>query len=308
MLDGLKGGPLLVLDSGNALFRNGGGASPEDLKRAHLLLSVMGRLGTRAMAVGVRDLSGGAAFLAAETRAAGIRALSANLTREGRRLFEASVVLEVGPLRVAVVGVSAPGPIVPGEARDQAGPTLPAVKAALAALGKRDLTVLLAATSFADAQQLAEQLSGQVDLVLQSGEFRGTIPPQRIGRSEALLLASGQKGQAVGLLTLALGAGPLLDLSAREREAQQASFVASQRAAAEARLRAATSPGDRADLQAAVAQLRQREAQLALAAAPPPPGARTLKLEWVPLAASVADDPAIKAEVLTVEPSYQGLH
>jgi len=309
VLDGLRAGPLLVLDAGNALFRNGGGASPEDLKRAHLLLSVMGRLGTRAMAVGVRDLSGGADFLAAEARAAGVKALSANLTRDGKRLFEASALLEVGGLRVAVVGVSAPGPIVPGQPRAQAGPTLAAVKAALAALPARELTVVLAATSAADAQQLAEQLSGQVDLVLQSGEFRGTLPPQRVGESDVFLLASGQKGQAVGALTLTFGArGPLLDLSARERDAQQLGFVRSQRVAVEARVSAAARPREKADLEALVASLREREAQLAAAEVPVPPGARTLKLDWVPLSATVVDDPAIKAEVLTVEPTYQGLH
>jgi 2',3'-cyclic-nucleotide 2'-phosphodiesterase (5'-nucleotidase family) len=308
VLDGLRSANLLVLDAGNALFRNAGAATPDDLARARLLLSVMGRLGTRAMAVGARDLSGGPAFLAAQAKAANVKPLSANLTRDGRRVFEAAALVDVGGLKVGLVGVSAPGPIVTGQPAYQAGPTLPAVKAALGSLGPRALTVLLAATSAADAQQLAAQLQGQVDLVLQSGEFRGTVPPARVGESDVFVLASGQKGQALGKLELTLGGrGPLVDLSVRQRDAQQLLFVQQQRARLEERLAAATAPQQRQDLETTLASLRQREAQLA-AVPPLAPGARTLKLDWVLLGQDVADDEAVKAEVLRVEPTYQGQH
>jgi hypothetical protein len=190
----------------------------------------------------------------------------------------------------------------------EAGPTVPAARAALAALGKRDLTVLLAATSAADAAQLAEQLGGQVDLVLQSGEFRGTVPPQRLGPGQAFLLASGQRGQALATVHLALGAGPWIDLSERERDGQQVTFVRQQQEQVKARLTAARTPKETADLRALLASLHGRELELARLAGPPAPGARTLKLDWVMLSQDVADDPAIKAEVLKVEPTYQGAH
>jgi 2',3'-cyclic-nucleotide 2'-phosphodiesterase (5'-nucleotidase family) len=308
VLDGLRTRPLLVLDSGNALFRNAGTATPQDLARAHLVLSVMGRLGTRAMAVGVRDLTGGVDFLGSEARAAGVTPLSANLTRDGKRVFEGAVLVGVGGLTVALVGVSAPGPIVTNQPRYQAGPTVPTVRAALAGLGRRDLTVLLAATSAADARQLAEQLGGAVDLVLQSGEFQGAIPPQRVGQSDVFLLASGQRGQAVGKLELSVGKGPVVDLSERDRDTQQLAFVRQQLAGVAARLKASSTAREREQLQVLVTSLRAREVELAAATSPPGASARTLKLDWVLLSPEVRDDDAVKAEVLKVEPTYQGQH
>jgi 2',3'-cyclic-nucleotide 2'-phosphodiesterase (5'-nucleotidase family) len=309
-LDSLSGA-VLALDSGNALFRNGGAATDDDKARAHFILDVMGREGVRAMAVGARDVSGGLDFLLAEGKRSKVKLLSANLKRGGVAVFDAAVVLDVSGLKVAVVGVSAPGPLVPNATDVVAEPTVAAVKAALAKLGKRDLTVVLSATTYADAMQLAGALKGQADFVIQSGEFRGTQPPQLIDGTDVYLLASGQRGQALGKLQLDLGSGsgPFVDLSSVDRDRQQLEFVSSQLKTLEQRLAAVKDQGIAGDLKKARDQLRAREDSLKKAvAAPVAKGARSLKLDWVVLGSDLKDDPALKAEVLKFEPSFAGQH
>ncbi len=301
----------MALDSGNALFRNAGGANEEDRRRAHFILGVMGRLGTKAMAVGARDLSAGSQFLAGEGKSSGVKLLSANLRRQGKPVFDVSTTVKIGGLQVAVLGVSAPGPIAPNEAEVLAEPTVASVREVLGKLGKRDVTVLLAATSWADAMQLAETFKGTVDFVIQSGEFRGTIPPQRIEGSDTFVFASGQKGQSMGKLDLTWGSkGPVVDLSAVERDRQQLELVTSQLASIEGRLKANRDPNQKAALEATVAQFRARVDELGKtvrSASGAHPG-RTLKLDWVVFSTAVKDDEALKAEVLKVEPSYAGSH
>jgi 2',3'-cyclic-nucleotide 2'-phosphodiesterase (5'-nucleotidase family) len=311
VLDGLKGANLLPLDSGNALFRNAGNATADDRARAHFILDVMGRLGVRAMAVGARDVSAGLEFLQKEAKGSPVKLLSANLRRGGAPVFDASVILDVGGLKVAVVGVSAPGPLVPNAPDVVAEPTVPAVKAAVAKLGKRDVTLVLAASSYADAMQLAVALDGQVDVVLQSGEFRGIQPPQLIDGTGVYLLASGQRGQALGKLRLELGGGGkgFFDLSNAERDRQQLDFIESQLATVDTRIKATKDPGLVGDLKKVRDQMRERQAALKRAVgAPALKGARTIKLDWAVLGADVKDDPALKQEVLKFEPTYAGAH
>lgn len=311
MLDGLKGTNLLVLDSGNALFRNAGLATDADRTRAHFILDVMGRLGTRAMAVGPRDLSAGLGFLLAEAKTSKVKLLSANLKRAGTLVFEPSMIVDSAGLKVAIIGVASPGPIVANASDVLAEGTLDSVKAALGKLGRHDLTVVLSATSYADSMQLAEQLKGQVDFVIQSGEFRGSVPPQRVENSSTFIFASAQKGQALAKLTYTPGAGktPIIELSAVDRDRQQLEFVNNQVKTLVERLQLIKDDALRVDLTNSLRDLRERQATLKKSVeAPVAAGARTLSLEWVPLGADKADDPALKAEVLKIEPTYAGTH
>ena len=300
-------GPTLIVDSGNALFANPGTSDEVLKKRASFVLSMMGRLGTKAMAVGQRDLSAGAEFLKATAKAAGVQVLSANLLEGDKPVFPASTILTVGTVKVALIGLTAPG-LVPGFAELKGAPTLDAVEAELKKLGKRDVTVVLAATSYADAQQLATQLKGRVDLVIQSGEFRGTVPPQNF--EPTYVLASGQKGQAISKLELSLdGAGPILDRGQGDTAKQQLEFIDGQLANLGDRLKLAKEPAPRADLERLIAEMKTRRAeQQKKVDAPVAKGARSLKNEWVILGKDVADDAAIKAEVLKIDPAYSGAH
>lgn len=306
VLDGLAGQNLLVLDAGNALYRNAGNASEADGPRARLVFDMMKRLGTRAMVVGQRDLSAGADSLLQLAAGSDVKLLSANLTRDGRPLFDAGVVLDVGGVKVGVVGVSAPGPIAP-DANVTSSAPLPAAKAALAKLGKRDVTIVLAATTYADGMILARELKGLADLVIQSGEFRGTVAPQRVEDGGPLLLGSGQRGQAIGKATVTLGngRGALIDLTVTAREREQLAFVDGQVKTLEERMAKATDKRARADFGAMLGDLKKRQAELKAAIAKTtPPGARTLDFQWLVLGQDIADEPSWKSEVLKIEPTY----
>ena len=310
-LDALDAKRLLVVDSGNALFANAGVATDADRTRARFVFDVMEELGTRVLAVGQRDLSAGTAFLRELGKGRKLELLSANLVRDGKPLFAPSTVVEVNGVKVGIVGLTLAGPVAPNEAEVQALPTVAAAKSAIAKLGKRDLTVVLAATSYADSMRLAQELGPLADVIIQSGEFRGTQPPQRLTPDGALLLASAQKGQAVGALEVRVGQkkGPLIDLGVTAREQQQLDFVNAQLQTLTERIARAKDPAAKQDLRKTTAELeaRRRELQKEVAKTAPP-GARTAKLDWIVLGGAVADEPSIKQRVLVFEPTYAGDH
>lgn len=310
MLDSLKGESLLVFDSGNALFRATGVSDEPMRKRAAFILSTMGKLGTKVMAVGARDLPGGVDFLKGAAKAAGVQLLSANLKKDGKPAFDASATFTVNGVTVGLVAVTAPGafPDLPGVTADA---TLPAVKAALAGLKKRDVTIVLAATSYADALQLAQELKSDVDFVIQSGEFRGSQPPQKVEGGSAYVLASAQKGQALSKVELTLGSakGGFVDLSSIDRDKQQLGFVQNQIKTLDDRIKAAKDPAGTKDLRATRALLVDRKKALQKNVDQQvSPKARTMKQAWLVLDREVKDDEALKAEVLVYEPTYAGPH
>lgn len=310
MLESLKAEPLLVLDSGNALFRSPGVSDEPMRKRARFVLSTMGKLGTKAMAVGERDLPGGVDFLAETAKAAGVQLLSANLRKDGKPAFDASATFTVNGVTVAVVGVTAPVafPDLPGVTVE---PTLASVKAALKGLKKRDVTIVLAATSYGDSLQLAQELKNDVDFVIQSGEFRGSQPPQKVEGGSAYLLASAQKGQALSKVELTLGStkGGFVDLTSIDRDRQQLGFVENQIKTIDTRIKAAKDQAGTKDLRATRDLLRERRKALQKSVdRQVSPTARTMKQTWLILGNDVKDDEALKAEVLKYEPTYAGAH
>jgi 2',3'-cyclic-nucleotide 2'-phosphodiesterase (5'-nucleotidase family) len=310
VLDKLAPANVLVLDSGNALFANAGVATEPEKLRAAFILGVMEQLGTKVMAVGQRDLSAGLPFLQNLAKTSKVKLLSANLTRGGKRVFEPSVVIDAGGVKVGIIGLTAVGPVAPDKDVTSGG-TLEAARVALKALGPRDVTIVLAATTYADGMQLSTELKGEVDFVIQSGEFRGTQPAQRLDETSALLFASAQKGQALAKVQLSLGSakGPFVDLSVADRDQQQADFLKSQVTMLEERLKKATDKSITGDLQKTLGELKKRQKELADGLAKrAAPTAKTVKLEWVMLGQDVADDPKIKAEVLEYEPTYSGSH
>lgn len=309
-MDKLAPANVLVLDSGNALFANAGVATEPEKARATFILSVMERLGTRVMAVGQRDLSAGLPFLEALAKSSKVKLLSANLQRGGKRVFDAGVVIDAGGVKVGIVGLTAVGPVAPDKDVSSAA-TLESARAALKALGPRDVTIVLAATTYADGMQLSTELKNEVDFVIQSGEFRGTQPAQRMDETAALLFASAQKGQALAKVQLVLGSakGPFVDLSLNDRDQQQLEFLANQVKTLEDRLAVVKDKSATGDLKKTLGELKQRQKELkASLAKKVAPTAKTVKLEWVVLDQKVADDPAIKAEVLKFEPTYSGSH
>jgi 2',3'-cyclic-nucleotide 2'-phosphodiesterase (5'-nucleotidase family) len=306
-VDAQKASHALVLDSGNALFADAGRADEPEKARARLILSVMGQVGTRVLAVGRKDLAAGVDFLREESQRAHVVPLSANLTRDGKKPFAGSTIVDVAGVKVAVVAVSAPMPA--GSLGGlEAGSPLEAVKAELQKLGKRDLTVVLAATGYADAMVLARDLDGQVAFVMQSGEPRGALPPQPVDGSQTLLLASGMKGQSMGKLTVNLdGSGTFFDLGTLGREQASVAHLDAQVKELEERLSKVTDAHSRSQLEALIKDFRGRAAvERATLAKGASPGRRSFLLEWTRLDTAIAEDAATKAAVLKVDPAYVG--
>lgn len=294
-------GPTLLLDAGNALFKNLGG-SDEAKKRAEFILQTMGELGTSAMAVGLWDLAAGPAFLKGAAKKAKVKLLSANLTLKGKLLFEPSTVLTQGTTRIGVVAVGPDvnNPDFPGL---QGLPPVPAAVAEARKLqGKVDVVVVLAAISVDEAALLAREAGDSVDLILQSADMRQPTVPRKEG--SAFLISTGRRGQTVARVELDLsGQGPLVDLGQVAREEQSLALLERQSAEARQRQAAAGDAAGRQGLEEALKSFEQRKAQVrASLASLKGHSGRKLSLSSIQLGPDVADDPVLKAKVDVVEP------
>ncbi len=269
----------------------------------------MGKLGTQVMAAGARDLNAGAAFLDQEAQKAKVKVISANLRQGEKAPFPASAVITVGGVKVGLVGLSPPGPL-PGHPELKGLALSASAKPELEKLkGKVDVLVLLAPVRYADALQLGQELKGLPDFIFQSGEFHSSIAAQLLDGG-AYLTGSGQRGQVLGKLELKLdGKGPFKDLSEAKRDQQELDHLESQVKQLQEREAKITDPVAKKDFERTFAEIKaRRDQQKAKVATAIGPEARTLNLDWVILDQSRVDDPALKAEVLKIEPTYAGSH
>lgn len=304
-----RGLPVLLLDSGNALFRKPVRQDePLVTQRAELVLEQMESLGTAAMAVGHRDLSQGLTWLrkAAQGPKKKMKLLSANLVdAKGKAPFPASTVLEAGGLKVGVVGVSPEGP-PPGE------PTLKGrapIDAALAEArklrqkNKVDVVVVLAAVSYQEAVKLALLANDAVDFVVESHEAKGIGIGELVG-SHAAVFPAGELGRQVTRLELNVdGPGPSKDLGSGTRAQQQLRVVEANLLKAHERLATAKDDAERADLGRTIVELEGRMRQLETETdVKAPAGGRAHQLSYLTLGLAVADDAAVKQKVEQLEP------
>lgn len=283
-----KNGPYLLFDVGNALFQEQGLNDHVPLERAQLLLKTMGQFGVKVMAAGGKDLNYGTRWLKVNAEQHGIRVLSANLREDGQAPFDASAVVEHEGVRVGFVGLS------PEKLKQQpnlsSAPALESARAALTALdGKVELKVLLSTAGPKEAQQLSQALGDAVDLIFVAGEARNVITLQT--GSGNLLVPAGGLGRAVGVLTLTLGDGKGFN-----DPFERAKLLKN----VEAKI---ASLRGRPEAKDTLAGLEARRAALKQTA-----GARTAKLDFLMLDPTFKDDPALKAEILKIEPSYMGKH
>ncbi len=309
---------MLVVDAGNALWKQPGLLGDADAKRAAFILSTMGKLGTQVMAVGQRDLVQGPVWLKTQAAKAKLPLVSVNLVgKDGKPFFSPSHVVELdvsgaGKTRVAFIGASPVGP-VPQDGGVKAQPAAPAVLAEakrLRALKGKDavsLVVLLAAVPYADSLQLSRELGGSVDLILQSHEARGAGMAQK-GEGN-FVVPTGERGRMVGLLTVPVGEGPLLDGAEAGRDEQTLTMLEQQTQTVKARLAAAKDADTKAALARTLTQFEQRtkEVQQRLTAARKA-GGRRLGLEWWTLLPDVGEDAALAAEVRRIEPPGSAGH
>ncbi len=304
-----RGVPVVVMDAGNALFRDPGrSADPLVLQKAELVLEQMEAQGTVVMAVGQRDLSQGLAWLQKATKPRKkLKLLSANLVdKAGKAPFAASTVVEAGGLKVGVVGVSPEGTLAGEPGLKGRAP----IDAALAEARKLrqgrkvDVVVVLAAVPYQEAVKLALLAEDAVDFVVQSHDAKGIGIGELVG-SHAAVFPSGELGRQVTRLELNVdGPGPSQDLGTETRKRQQLVIVEGNLQKAHARLASTQDEPTRADLTRTIvdleARMRQLEAELEVK---PKAGGRTHQLSYITLGEAVEGDPVLKQRVAQLEPN-----
>jgi 2',3'-cyclic-nucleotide 2'-phosphodiesterase (5'-nucleotidase family) len=298
----------VLLDAGNALFRAPGSNAPAELERARFILKASGAMGTKALAVGQKDLLGGVPFLVDEAKKAQVPLVSTSLRAKdtGKPLFPTSLVFTHEGVKVALLATSGLGD-VPGVPNVTSLNAIEALSAELPKLPARDLTVVVATGGYLEAMAIAEQLSGKVDLVVQSGEYRGSAPPQRV--RDAFVLASGDRGRALAVLTLGLAGkkGVFTDLNEASRDEELLANLDRQLTSIDERMSKATDVESKKALASLRNDMKARRDEQAKKVKQLVSG-RTLKLDWYMLGPDVPDDEALKKETLAIEPSYAGSH
>ncbi len=304
-----RGVPVVVMDAGNALFREPGRKEDAVVRqRAELVLEQMEAQGTVAMAVGERDLSLGLAWLQKATggRNKKMKLLSANLVdKAGKTPFAPSMVVVAGGLKVGVVGVSPEG-VPAGEPGLKGRPPKEAALAEARKLRqtkKVDVVVVLAAVPYQEAVKLALLAEDAVDFVVESHDAKGIGIGALVG-SHAAVFPSGELGKQLTRLELSVdGPGPSVDLSSGSRARQQLVVVEGNLLKAHERLASTKDEPTRGELTRTIVELegrlRQLESELDVKA---PAGGRAHQLSYVTLGLAVADDPVLKARVEEIEP------
>ncbi|HEX8434317.1 5'-nucleotidase [Archangium sp.] len=306
--------PVLVLDAGNALFKSPlPDGDPKVGERARFLLEQLDAVGTRAMAVGARDLSLGTDFLAKASKGAKkLKLLSANLVDAGGKpLFPASLVVTEGGVKFGLVGISPEGPVAGQPPGGGGRPPVPAALAEARRLREKeqvDVVVVLAAVPYVEATRLSQQAGNTVDFIVQSHEGRGAGVAQR--NDYATLIPPGERGRQLARLELSVdGKGPSVDLTEAERARENLKLLDANIQQAKARLAALKDESARRALEEAVASFESRRKQLVLQAGGNKEGLkRTHRLSYIQLGSDVADDPELKKRVERIEPPGSASH
>ncbi len=304
---------MLVLDAGNALFKSPlPDGDSKARERAQLVLEQMDAMGTRAMAVGARDLSLGTDFLVKSAKGAKkLKLLSANLVDAGGKpLFPASLVVTEGGVKFGLVGVSPEGP-VGGQAGAVGKPPIPAALAEARRLREKekvDVVVVLAAVPYLETVKLSQQAGDSMDFIVQSHEGRGPGVGQR--NDYATLIPPGERGRQLARLELSIdGKGISVDLTEAERAKENLKILDLNIEQAKARLATLKDETARKAMAEAVASFEARRKALVLQTGGSTEGLkRTHRLSYLQLGSDVADDPELKKRVERIEPPGSASH
>jgi 2',3'-cyclic-nucleotide 2'-phosphodiesterase (5'-nucleotidase family) len=294
-------GDVLLVDAGNALFKNPGASDPLAKQRAELILQTMGELGTVAMVAGARDFNEGAQFLKENAAKAKVTVLSANLRRAGKPVFPASITKRIGDARVGLIGASPPGKMLQTDLEGL--PVREALAEARRLRPKVDVIVLLAAVSYADALQLSKEAGKDVDFILQSNESRGAGFAQNMG--DNYVVPTGDRGRQIGRLQVQLaGRGPFVDSDERRRLEQTLENLDRQLTMVKLRQKEDATSATQKALQQTEANFESRRAtvQRQLASLAGGSHRNTFTLQFETLGPEVPDDPRLRELVTRLEP------
>jgi 2',3'-cyclic-nucleotide 2'-phosphodiesterase (5'-nucleotidase family) len=303
----VDGGNLLVSSLTNPHERPG-----EADSRAALYAKVFAHLGYKAMNVGVQDLALGLPKLKAWGKAAKLTLLSANLldNTTGQPVFAPLILQEVGPVKVALIGVVSPtaaeqGKWVVGQGL-RIGDPAPAVRAQIVLARQQGASIIVVVSQLRrnELERLAEQVA-DIDLILGSQDQDLTIDPLEVGK-DTFFVDALHKGKYIGILTLEIGKLPHVLHAARLQQ-----VIAGQQRVAAQRVRGLTLELSQLDQPDSALQLNaetraEMERQLAKARAQlqrltlqmdtemsPPKDATTLDLVSRPLSPDLDDDPVV---------------
>lgn len=293
---------MLALDAGNSLFQEFY-ASDEPLRaKADLIVRAMAGMGVKVMGVGMRDLSAGPEFVQKLGAKHGVKPLSANLMKDGKRIFAPSAILTVHGVKVGVIGASPPNPFkFPGvEGKPLVETVIPEAKRLR---GQVDVVVVLAAVMYPDAMQLAKEGGGVIDFVLQNHDMRGVGPGVPIEVEKNHLIHTGERGRQIARLDLVLsGPGPFADALESTQRQKTLEVLDRQIGQVKKRLETANDEKARASYAQTLQSFEQRRQQLAEQAAQLADPQKRVTLSYPVLGPEVASDPELARQVAKLEP------
>jgi len=305
--------PTLLLDAGNALFAGGGLEDERLRKKAELILKALGEMKAAGMAVGLRDLNVGPAWLKERAQQAKLPLLSANLKLNGKPVFEPSRVVTVGGVRVGLVGVTAPATFAAFPGLLSESPVPAAISEAKKLKGKVDLVVVLGAIPHADALELVRQAPQDLDLVFQSGDSRSGLSPSQPGDT-AFVVSGGERGRILEQVEVDLSHGlsrklPLVDATVTARQRMRISLLDNQISETRRRLAATHDEAIVREYKATLASFEQQRALVVKEvehASPPggPGGGRPFTVQPIELGPDVPSDPTLQAAASGLEPVH----
>ncbi len=321
---------LLLLDAGGLLVVNP--ALPterpgEVAARSDFIAKVYAQLGYAAVNVGAHELAAGLAELRRFGKTSKAQLLSANLrdAKTGAPTFDRYILRQLGPIKVAVIGVLSHTLADRGRLIDEQGldiqDPIAILQELVPALRKQgaEAVVVLSQLRRGEIETLANRVPG-IDLVLGSMDMELTLQPLTVG-AQTLWVDAFTKGKYAVDVTLSIRANRDRYVAANLRDAKltERADAARQVQDLTAQLDDADrpdgalklTPDTRATMEAqrtaARARLQRLTNEIENAATNIAPDASTVDINAAALATSFADDPAIDKQVKAFQVKYPKL-
>ena len=208
----MKYGDALVVDAGDFAPD---ASNPIEEARIEFQFNAMAMLGYDAIGVGERELNFGLAKLKTLAASSRVPVLSANLMDKatGKPVFQPSVIVKKGNLKVGVFSVLAPKIDLPAKAKGDLVVTdaVEAARMTVAALRKEcDVVVALTHVGRVEGEDIAAQVPG-IDVVILAHHPGYVQQGRRV--NSAVTVASGEQIQNMGVTKVMLDGKKVADLS-----------------------------------------------------------------------------------------------
>jgi hypothetical protein len=199
--------PALNLDGGGLLFKEQK-LLPAMLQQSRItaegIIDAYNLLKVDAVGVSKRDLAGGLAFLQEQAKRSNFKWLSANLVSKSTNvpLFEKSMIKEIGPHKVGIIGLtSSDSPIAFSEKDDAVilpwQEVLPKLVAEMSP--KCNMLILLSNNTSVQNKEIAEAFK-DIHIIIQAMPSKRNSPPNLIDNT--LLFQTGKQGKYLGWMLI----------------------------------------------------------------------------------------------------------